>query len=405
MRIPGTGLSLLGLVLAPWPALAQVQLPAESSPANAIKRLFCANFDGSTVFAQTVGGGAVITPVSTNLVNAFLFQSQTFPNASSTAGFVFNWAGGAPVASDLYGPLFGERGLTNGKGKLSATASYQELSWATYDDQEIELDAAGLAWGDLAPQGLLPSDTYRGICRIDARSRVLLVGLNYGLLDRLDVSVALPYVWTDVSGTSEFSPAGTTSVGNLPPRAYRASGEADGVGDLGVGVKLGLVDSGSFALAVRGGATFGTGSVDKMTGTGQTSFSGILVTNWENGRVGLHGQVGYVGASGESDKASPLGVGRFDEFGYVVGADFAPVPERLTLGAEFIARRLLDAPTFDDQALTAETRGIDVYFFSVGGKLRLVQRTLATAYVMIPTGSSGLLPSKPSFNFGLNYVF
>jgi hypothetical protein len=407
MRIRRSGLCLVAtaLSLAARPAVAQVQLPPESSPANAIKRLFCANFDGSSIFTQTVGGGAVITPVSTNLVNGFLFQSQTFPNAAGTSGFVFTWSGGAPVAREVYGPLFGERGLTNGKGKLSATVSFQELSWATFDDQAIELGEAGLAWGDLAPEGLLPSDPYRGICRIDARSRVLLFALNYGLLDRLDVSVSLPYVWTSVSGTSEFTPAGTASVKNLPPVAYRASGDADGVGDLGVGLKLGLVDSGEFAMAVRGGATFGTGSVDKMTGTGQTSLSGLLVSTWERGAFALHGQLGYVGATGDADEASPLGVGRFDELGYVVGADFAPIPERLTLGAEFIGRRLLDAPTFDSTSLTAATRNLDVYFFSLGGKLRVVQRTLFTAYVLIPTGSSGLLPSKPSFNFGLNYVF
>jgi hypothetical protein len=165
MRIRPSSLCLVAasLFLAARPSAAQVLLPAESSPANAIKRLFCANFDSSGVFAQTVGGGPVITPVSTNLVNAVLFQSQTFPNAAGTTGFVFTWSGGAPAASEVYGPLFGERGLTNGKGKLSATASFQELSWATFDDQEIELGEAGLAWGDLAPEGLLPSDPYRGI--------------------------------------------------------------------------------------------------------------------------------------------------------------------------------------------------------------------------------------------------
>jgi hypothetical protein len=382
-----------------------VNLPPETSPTNAIKRLFCANFDGSRAFAQTVGGGPVITPVSTNLVNGFLFQSQTFPNASSTAGFVFSWAGGAPIASELYGPLFGERGQTNGKSKLSATISYQELNWATFDDQLIEPGETGLAWGDLAPEGLLPSDPYRGICRIDARSRVLLMGLNYGVLDRLDVSVSVPYVWSSVSGTSEFTPAGATSVKNLPPVAYRATGDAEGIGDLSVGLKLGLVDADSFSLAVRGGASFGTGSADKMTGTGQTSISGLLATSWESGAFGLHGQLGYIGATGEADAASPLGVGRFDELDWVVGADFAAIPERLTIGAEFIGRRLLDAPTFDQGSLTATARNLDVYFFSLGGKLRLVQRTLATAYVLVPTGSSGLLPAKPSFNFGVNYVF
>ena len=393
------------LSLLPPVLQAQVVLPPETSPLNALKRLFCANFDGSDIFSNTVGGGPVVTPVSTNLVNGFLFQSQTFPNASSSAGFTFTWAGGAPIASELYGPLFGERGLTNGKGKLSATVSYQELSWSTYDEQDIRLDTAGLNWGDLEPEGLVPSDPYLGICKVNLRSRVLVATLNYGLSSRLDASVALPLVWTSVSGTSNFTPAGSTDVGNLPQQTYAVSSEASGAGDLALGLKFGLVDSGAFAVALRGGATLGTGSADKMTGTGQTSLSGFAIADWENGPVSIHGQVGYVGVTGDPDEATVLGVDVFSEFDYVVGLDYAPIPERLTLGTEFIARRLLDAPTFDSQSLTAETRNINVYFVSVGAKVRLVQRLLGTAFVLIPAGNSGLLPRRPSFNAGLNYVF
>jgi hypothetical protein len=408
MRLRTSSVSVIaGVVLLLLPSLspAQVALPPEKSPLDALKRLFCANFDGNDFFAQNVGGGAVVTPVSTNLVNTFLFQSQTFPNASSSAGFTFTWAGGAPIASELYGPLFGERGLTNGKGKLSATVSYQELSWATYDEQEIRLGTTGLNWGDLEPEGLVPSDPYLGICNINLRSRVLVAALNYGLHPRLDVSAAVPYVWTSVSGTSEFTPAGSTTVGNLPPRTFATSSDASGVGDLSMALKWGMVDSGTFALALRGGATLGTGSADKMTGTGQNSFSGFAIAGWESGQVSLHGQVGYIGVTGDPDEATVLGVDVYDEFDYVLGLDYAPIPERLTVGGEFIARRLLDAPTFDSQSLTAEVRSFNVYFFSIGAKVRLVQRLLGTAFFLIPAGDSGMLPRRPSFNAGLNYVF
>ena len=64
------------LSLLPPVLQAQVVLPPETSPLNALKRLFCANFDGSDIFSQTVGGGPVVTPVSTNLVNGFLFEES-----------------------------------------------------------------------------------------------------------------------------------------------------------------------------------------------------------------------------------------------------------------------------------------------------------------------------------------
>jgi hypothetical protein len=399
-------LGLAAMLALPASAYAQaVQLPAETSPLNAIKRLFCANFDGNGAFASSVGGGAVITPVSTNLVNEFLFQSQTFPNVSSSAGFTFNWVGGAPVASELYGPLFGERALTNGKNKLSATLNYQRLSWSSLDGQKIRADQVGLNWGDLNPVGLLPSDPYTGVCKLNVNSDVVLLALNYGLTRRLDVSAAVPFVHTSVSGTSEFHPAGSASVGNLPPRTFAASGDASGIGDVGVALKLGLLESGAFHVALRGGAGLGTGSADKMTGSGQTVLTGVAAATWERTPVSIHGQVGYSAATGTSDPASPLAVGVFDEVSYVVGLDYAPVPEKVTVGTELVARRLLNTPGFDAQTLTADNKDITVYFFSIGGKVRLVQRVLFTAYLLVPAGNSGLLPNKPSFNGGLNYVF
>lgn len=396
---------LVGWLVFPSGARAQVELPEEASPLNAIKRLFCANFDGSQFFADNVGGGAVITPVSTNLVNSFLFQSQTFPNVSSAAGFTFTWVGGAPVASELYGPLFGERATTNGRNKLSATLNFQQLDWATYDDQEIRISRDGLDWGDLEPEGLVPSDPYVGVCKLDIRSRVLTLALNYGLTDDLDVSAGIPLVTTSVSGTSQFDAAGAVAVGNLPPRAFAASGEATGIGDIGVALKYGVVSSGPLTVALKGGVALGTGSADEMTGTGQTVLSGLAAAAWESGPVSVHGQVGYSASTGDADEAIPLGVDVFDEFSYVLGLDYAAIPERLTLGTELVARHLIDTPGFDASSLTASTDSIDVYFVSVGGKVRVVERILLTSYMLIPAGNQGLLPQRPSFNIGLNHVF
>jgi hypothetical protein len=404
----------VGQVLAVWIPLAltfasgaqaQVQLPEETSPLNAVKRLFCANFDGNDFFTNNVGGGAVITPVSTNLVNSFLFQSQTFPAVSSATGFTFSWAGGAPVASELYGPLFGERATTNGQGKLSATVNYQQLDWSTYEGQDIRLDELGLEWGDSEPEGLVASDPYTGVCNLDIKSRVFVLALNYGLSSRLDLSAGVPLVSTSVTGTSAFAPSAGNSVGNLPGKSYAVTGSSTGIGDIGVGLKFGLVESGPVTLALRGGVTLGTGSADKMTGTGQTILSGTIAGAWETGPVSVHGQLGYASATGDPDEAIPLAADVFNEFNYVVGINYAAIPERLTLGTELVARHLIDTPGFNANALTASTDSINVYFVSLGGKIRVVERVLLTTYFLIPTGNQGLLPQRPSFNIGLNHVF
>ena len=60
-----------------------------------------------------------------------LTQSQTFPNPSTASGFTFRIGGVVPVReSDLYGPLFGERALTNGKKQLSVTFNINQLAFA-----------------------------------------------------------------------------------------------------------------------------------------------------------------------------------------------------------------------------------------------------------------------------------
>jgi len=167
-----------------------------------------------------------------------------------------------------------------------------------------------------------------------------------------------------------------------------------------------VLDTGPLFLALRGGVVIGTGSADKMTGAGQTVYSGVMAAAWEKGRASVHGQLGYSKATGDPQEGGGVaGVGVSDEFNYVVGVDYSPVPERLTLGAELVARRLVEMRGFDADSLTATTDDINVYFLSAGGKVRVVQRVLLTAYLLVPAGNTGLLPRKPSFNAGINYVF
>src|SRR6185295_1539910 len=97
-------------------------------------------------------GQPVNTPaVADFLSNRVITQSQTFPQASSASGFTFTWNGPTPTLdSKMFGPLFGERGRTNGRQKLSATLSVQSLRWETLDSSKIRNNQEGLLWGENA---------------------------------------------------------------------------------------------------------------------------------------------------------------------------------------------------------------------------------------------------------------
>ena len=356
------------------------------------------------------------------LLNRIVTQSQTFPTASTASGFTFNWgAGPVPeLETDMYGPLFGERGLTNGRGQLSVTLTVQRLSWGELDGSAIRNDDEGLLWGDSDYDAA--GGGYVGRCRMDIATSMAVLAANYGVSDRLDVNFAVPLVRTTVQGSNEFIDyverngrlvAVGADTGFAPQGRYYVRGESTGLGDLEVGAKYAFLRNGPARLALAASARLGTGSFEDMTGTGQSQGRARLIGSYDFGTVSAHANVGYGFAGAEL----------FDELAYVAGVDVRAVRNRLTLSAEFVGRRLFSVQGFraEQQVATvrspvtgevfpivdfvAERNDYNLFFGGLGGKLRLTGQLLLSAYVLIPTGDSGLIAQRPTFNAGLNYAF
>ena len=134
-----------------------------------------------------------------------LSQSQTFPNVSTASGFTFTIGSSdtPELESRLFGPLFGERALTNGRGQLSVTFNAQRLRFQTLNGSLIGNTDSGLLWGDLGYDST-GNLGYTGICRMDINTTVYFAAANYGLRDKLDLSVSVPIVHTSVEGSNEF---------------------------------------------------------------------------------------------------------------------------------------------------------------------------------------------------------
>jgi hypothetical protein len=374
--------------------------------------------------------------VAENLANRVLNQSQTFPAASSASGFTFSWAGGATPSrdSEMFGPLFGERGRTNGRGQLSATLTVQQLKWATLDSFKVRdipttpsngIGTGGLPWGD--PAYLVAADGtasgYVGRCEMNIDTSTISLAVNYGLTDRLDLALALPFVRTTVEGSNEFLdfvrfPGGQYTIDPevtlFPPQGrFFVKGSSSGLGDIALQATLALVKREKAAVAVQGRVDLGTGDLEKMTGTGETHGGGGIIGSFESGRVSPHASVHYFAG----------GTTLFDEVRYTAGLDLNAVRDRVTLSGEVVGRRLFDVEGFEQGALQATvtspvtgdpfqirdfvaTRGdFDLFFVTLGGKVRVAGQLLASAYVLIPFGDSGLQSQKPTFNFGFNYAF
>lgn len=363
------------------------------------------------------GGPAGQADVSNSLLQLILTQTQTFPNPSTASGFTFRLGAIVPVReSELYGPLFGERALTNGRGQLSFTANVSRLKFVSLDGSAIQSGQRGLLWGDTNYDGA--GGAYVGICRMDITSTVFFGAVNYGLLDQLDVSVSVPVVHTNVTGSNEFLDyvLTGTEVGPStfePQGRYFVTGESTGIGDVAIGAKYAFIRRAEAGAAVTVRAALPSGSVEKMTGTGETQMAVGFIGSFEKGDVSPHVNVGYKFGSGDV----------FDELHYNVGVSYRVVPRRVNIGFELVGRQLYDVTEFTSRVelgvlqsprtgeffpvrdFIAEERDVNLLLLSFGSKVRLSGRILASVFAVIPAGESGLQVRRPTFNLGVNYAF
>ena len=151
-------------------------------------------------------------------------QLTSFPLGSSAGGFswTFDTSTGAFLrASPSFGPLFAERALTVGRGRLNVGFNYQR---STYD----EFDQLSLKDGDLRRVaqggGQMASDVARLGLNVDSGGFFA----NYGISDRVDLGVAVPvlHVSAKISRTTSV-PSGSGQQTGTVDRRDSASGLGD----------------------------------------------------------------------------------------------------------------------------------------------------------------------------------
>jgi hypothetical protein len=221
-----------------------------------------------------------------------------------------------------------------------------------------------------------------------------------------------------VSGSNEFLDytltGATIGPSTFEPQGrYYVTGSSTGVGDIVVGAKYAFIRRAEAGAALTLRTTLPTGSLEKMTGTGEPQAAVGFVGSFEKGDVSPHFNVGYRFAAGDV----------FDELNYNLGVSYRVVPRRVTLGFEFLGRQLRDVTEFTSRVelgvlqspvtgeffpvrdFVAETRDVNLLLFAAGGKVRLSGRALVSVFALIPAGESGLQVRRPTFNLGIDYAF
>lgn len=313
-------------------------------------------------------------------------EFSTFPLGSSTGGFTYVFdesVGTFRRGSNSFGPLFAERALTIGRGKASVGFNYQHTSYNTFEGQDLENGSIKfyLRHEDCCTVALTPGidpgfsltnvpngtrlntpfegDLIEAALSLRATTNTTALFVNYGVTDRWDVGVAVPFVNVSLDAsvtarilrlvTATNPTVHTFDLNNTDATlTVKRSGRATGIGDIVVRTKyrFSAVAGGGLSAAVDLRAP--TGDKDNLLGSGGTEAKFLLVASDQRGRVGHHLNVGYTAASGSvagtlAGLASPP---LPDEINYSGGAEFVVSP-RLTVMGDFIGRTLRGAGRLD----------------------------------------------------------
>jgi hypothetical protein len=345
--------ALLLLSLMPAPALAQGlrgQIPDLfkfgdcSQPLCLNASVNSASGHGDHYIGSTVSG--------TNSLLGFLSGAigtavSNVPISTATSGITFAFVGGAPVqTSSSSGPIFGERVQTLGKGRLLAgvnvtgvefkTVRGVPLDNITFNFTHQNVCRTNPTWSPtngqscpapLAADTLLGSPTFENDVievntSIDLNLQVASLYLTYGLLDRVDIGVAIPLVRADLRGGSVArvvpftNPTphffGTAADPTLTAAAG-TSGSATGIGDIAGRVKVNIGGSERGAFGLLAEARFPTGREEDFLGTGKFALRVLGVVSGRYGNFSPHFNGGYLYRAGNSITDAVLTTVGFDQ--------------------------------------------------------------------------------------------
>jgi len=394
--IAGVGALVLGLVSMPIPVRAQDLPLAQLLPDLILREIVLQSPAG-------MGGGSHVahfSPIQENeldnpvvgVVEGFNTQMATqfssFPLGSSAGGMTYMFddsVGTFRRASSSFGPLFAERALTIGRRKLSVGFNYQHTSYKTFEGQNLDDGSikfylrhndccTALPDGRFTtqPNGTIfnppfETDLIEVALSLSATTSATAVFANYGVTDRWDIGLAVPFVSVDVDASvrarilrlATCPDPSIPSQCNLNTHTFEAgnpnatqtvqhSGHAAGLGDIVVRSKYRFLRTAGGGLAAAVDLRVPTGDKDQLLGTGGVEGKFVLVASTERGRVGQHVNLGYTVAQGNvaGTLAGLTSVSIPDEINYSAGAELVATP-RLTVIGDFVGRTLRGAGRLD----------------------------------------------------------
>ncbi|HTO72974.1 MAG TPA: hypothetical protein VMJ30_04105 [Gemmatimonadales bacterium] len=374
---------------------------------------------GSHFIGDAEAGGLTVVSFLTNSVG---LNASSFPIGGTSGGTSFTLVGGVPVrTTSSLGPIFADRADNLGKGRFLMGADvnyirYRSLRGVPMDNLNFNFTHQNV--GDPAMGNPnFENDFITVQMSLNVDQLVAAAFVTYGLLNHLDISVAVPVVHTSLEGETEaqINPFGLPIVhyfaGDSINPILRASsttfGSATGLGDVAARLKWGVVSSTRFSMAALADVRFPTGDEANLLGAGHYSVRGVLVASSHFGSFSPHLNVGYLYREGTGVNDQVITYGGFDQLvapwatmavdilaNWELGTPFqVPPPVEYTQPyAHEIVRT--NVPDSHDHRIDG----------SFGFKFRLSNAATALVNVLVPLRNGGVTPDV-AYTTGLEFNF
>jgi hypothetical protein len=266
--------------------------------------------------SETESNGALLGVFT----SAIASNIASFPLSSTVSSATFRFVGGIPTpTSNSFGPIYSERAQTLGRGRFDVGFSYASIGFdklrgTPMDDlslnfvhQNTDFPNCGTIFGgdcSLAGFPLWEHDVIQLGLDLSIEAQIYAFNATVGVLDWLDIGVAVPVVSISIDGTSRAriipslvdQPAhffGGTQADPVLEATASSSGSATGIGDVAARTKIRFLDGEYTDLAALAEVRIPTGREEDFLGAGEPSFKGLLIGSATLGDFSPHVNVGF----------------------------------------------------------------------------------------------------------------
>ena len=368
---------------------------------------------------------------------AIASQLSALPLPSPASGFTYRFdadTGTFVRSTQSFGPILAERAETIGRGKTLVGYNVQVFSFDSLDGIDLR-HVPAVFTHDEAQLGGGRTDVV-----VTDNALNLSVGqftglVTYGVTDRLDVSVAIPFVHTRLAvasaavihrfgttreGAAHFFSDPTAPGGFGDHREFAANGEATGMGDVLLRAKGTMMRRAQGVVGAGAEVRVPSGNEHDLLGSGAWGVKPFVVMSFLYKRIAPHVNLGYQW-NGRTvlagDPSSQIAEDLPDRLVFAVGFD-AGITDRLSLALDLLADRVLNSPQLEITPFSASGdfgAGVfeDIMFRSTsywtshgsaGMKLALAEGLLANFNVRFRIAGEGLADRATPL-IGIEYTF